>query len=338
MLQIHNLIIHNIIKKQHDKEIKSKVRPTEIKVLETHNVFFEKLLKIYYNKSNPAYGVFDKNTTNYPYQTLVDNFLDNKNTFKDFTEYSMHLLINRMKMKTGTTGGFFLVCNFSSNGTDFLATIMLNNTTNYDIDEVNLDIVEKMTLDIDKVDVANIINLNKRRANSNTYLSFTKGRKQISEYFIEFIGCTKITDSKHYSSNLKRAINDFLIIEKYDDDLKASIKMKAHSILYQKKKTYIDLDEFCNALFPVNPDNFRNHVSKEEYEVTSNFKCDMNTFKDYQSIFFESPKLHFSFDRNLLDGETIVYDRDEKSLKFKNLAQSVINQIEQIDESNIENS
>lgn len=338
MLEIHNLIIHNIIKKQHDKNITKNVRPYEIKVTERHNIFFQKILNIYYKKSNPAYGVFDNDKITYPYQSLVDDFLEIKTSFKNFTEYSMNLFIS--KMKTNATGGFYLVSYFTSNSNKFLAIIMLNNTTNYDIDENNLDIVEKMTLDIDKIDVANIINLTKREAKTNTYLSFTKGRKDISGYFIDFIGCSKLTDSKHFSNNLKIAVNDFLIQEDFSNEQKIHLKMNAHSILYErtKAKKEIDIQEFCNILFPENPDKLKDFLSEEAREVTSNFKCEMSVFKDYQSIHFESSKVKFQFDRDLLDDVNIIYDRNEKSLKFKNLDQSVINQIENIDNVDSDNT
>jgi nucleoid-associated protein YejK len=334
MLQIENLIIHNIIKKQHDTTIIKKFRPSEINVTDKHIVFFQKILNIYYRKSNPAYGVFDNDKTSYPYQTLVDDFLETKTTFKNFTEYSMNLFVS--KMKTNATGGFYLASYFTSNSNKFLAIIMLNNTTNYDIDESNLDIVEKMTLDIDKIDVANIINLTKREQKTNTYLSFTKGRKEISGYFIEFIGCSKLTDSKHFSNNLKLGINDYLLHEGVSNEEKVRIKMAAYSILYQrtKEKKDIDIQEFCNSLFPENPDKLKDFLSVEDREITSNFKCEMSVFKDYQIIHFESSKVKFQFDRDLLDDINIVYNRDEKSLKFKNLDQSVINQIENIDDNN----
>lgn len=334
MLKIENLIIHNIIKKQHDKVITKKFRPTEISITDKHNVFFQKILNIYYKKSNPAYGIFDNDKTVYPYQTLVDDFLQTKTTFRNFTEYSMNLFVS--KMKTNSSGGFYLASYFTSNSNKFLAIVMLNNTTNYDIDESNLDIIEKMTLDIDKIDVANIINLTKRNQKTNTYLSFTKGRKEISDYFIDFIGCSKITDSKHFSNNLKVGINDFLIQEGFSNEEKIKIKMNAHSILYQrtKEKKEIDIQEFCNALFPEDPDKLKDFLSVEDREVTSNFKCEMSIFKDYQTIHFDSTRVKFQFDRDLLDDINIVYDRKEKSLKFKNLDQSVINQIENIDDEN----
>ncbi len=333
-MEIHNLIIHNIIKKQHDKSIMKKIRPDEIKVSEKHNTFFQKILGIYYKKSNPAYGVFSSDKKIYPYQSLVDDFLETRTTFKNFTEYSLNLFIS--KMKSNATGGFYLSAYFTSNSNRFLAIVMLNNTTNYDIDESNLDIIEKMTLDIDKIDVANIINLTKRDLKTNTYLSFTKGRKQISDYFIEFIGCTKLTDSRHFSNNLKLAFNDFLIQEEYTNEQKIKLKISAHSVLYQKtkEKKEIDIQEFCNILFPDNPDKLRDFLSEEVREVTSNFRCDLSVFKDYKTIYFESSKVKFQFDRDLLDDINIVYDKNEKSLKFKNLDQSVINQIENLEEKN----
>lgn len=331
MITIHNLIIHNIVKKQFDKTVTTKERPTEIKVGKTQITFLEKLLSVYYNKSNPSYGVFDSNITSFPYQSLLKKFIDEKNSFQSFTINSLNHFVTKIKDETNATGGFFLVAYFTRQGSDFLSIIMLNNTTNYDIDENELDIIEKITLDVDKVDVANIINLKKWMANDNTYLSFTKGRKEISGYFINFIGCTQLTDSKHYSKNLKLAFNDFLNSENLTVDQKLTYKMNAYSHFSQKakEKKDVDINVFANELFPVEPEKLKNFISNEKYQITANFRCDMSVFKDYQYIFYNSKDLNFRFHRSLIETNQISYNKEEKSLTINKIDQSVINQIEE---------
>ena len=338
MIDIHNLIIHNVKKSQFDKEVVVTKRSAEIKVKQTQITFFEKLLEAYYKRSNPAYGVFDKNTISYPYQTLVKDFLDTKTTFKDFSTKALDHFVYKIKDETNATGGFFLVAYFTSQKIPFMAVIMVNNMTNYDIDETSLDIVEKAVLDIEKVDVANIININKWKLNDTTYLTFTKGRKKISEYFISFIGCTVLTDSKHYSKNLKVAFNDFLVSEKFTEDEIVQHKMTAYSFFKEKSKTRTDiqLTEFANTMFPDNPERLMDHLTKEEYQITSTFKCDMGTFKDYQYIFYNGKDLNFRFHRSLITSQRITYDKVNKTLTINKLDQSVINQIEQIEDINVD--
>ncbi|MCA0445164.1 MAG: nucleoid-associated protein [Bacteroidetes bacterium] len=332
MLKIHNLIIHNILKKQFEKDVILKERQTEIVVGPKHEVFFEKILSIYYKKSNPAYGTFDGNITSYPFQTILSNFLAKSISFHEFTIKSLQHFTSKIKEETNATGGFFLIAYFTSQNQEFLATITLNNTTNYDIDEASLDIIEKMILDIEKVDVANIVNINKWKAKEKTYLTFTKGRKDISEYFISFIGCTQLTDSKHFSQQLKSAFNDYLISESLSEDDKISRRMCLFEYLSQKTKerTEISIDEIANNLFPEKPTEFKDFILQEKYGITPAFRCDINTFKDYQYVYFKGKDLNFKFHRNLLFNQTISYNKTEKSLTIKNLDQSVIDQIEQI--------
>ena len=340
MIEIHNFIIHNVKKKQFDKTATLVKRPTEISIKKTQNEFFEKLLNVYYKKSNPSYGVFDSNALSYPYQTLVKDFLDTKITFLDFSTKALDHFFSKVKDETNATGGFFLVTYFTSQKIPFIAIIMVNNMTNYDIDETALDIVEKAVLDIDKVDVANILNINNRKSKNTTYLTFTKGRKKISEYFITFIGCTSITDSKHFSKNLKSALNDFLLEEKYDENQKIKLKMDAYSYFKEKssKKKDIDLEEFANTLFPEDSEKLRNHLSREGYEINSSFRCDMSIFKDYQYIYFNGKDLNFRFHRSLISDQKITYDKDNKTLTINNLDSSVIKQIEQIEEDDEPNN
>jgi nucleoid-associated protein YejK len=135
MIDIHNFIIHNVKKNQFDKTVTVKERANEINVKKTQLTFFEKLLEAYYKRSNPAYGIFDKNTISYPYQNLVTDFLATKTTFKDFSIKALNHFVSKIKDETNATGGFFLVAHFTSQKIPFLAVIMVNNMTNYDIDE-----------------------------------------------------------------------------------------------------------------------------------------------------------------------------------------------------------
>lgn len=333
-MTIHNLIIHNIKKEQHDKNVKVKRRPHEIKPKQKEDDFFEKLLTVYYKKSNPTYGTFDPDKNNYPYQTYIKDFLATKTTFRDFSLKAVDHFVSKIKMEPNATGGFFLVLYYTNQKIPYLAIIMLNNKANYDIDEDSLEIVEKATLDIKKIDVANIVNLSRWKASDSTYLTFTKGRKKISDYFINFIGCTTYTDSKHFSQNLKAAINDYLLGEGYDDDEKVALKMKEHSYLKEKSRTQkdIQLQELGNTIFPENPEKFLSHLTQEKYSINPTFKCELSVFRDYQYIFYTSKNLNFRFHRNLLTEQKVVVNAKTKSLTFNNIEQSVIDQIEQKDE------
>lgn len=330
-MTISNLIIHNVIKKQHEKEVKSVIRKTEIKVEDKHNKFLDRILKIYYGKSNPSYGVFDSNSTSYPYQKMLKDFVDTKTTFKAFSTQAVEHFVTKIKDEVNATGGFFLMVAFKSKDIDFIATIMLNNTTNYDIDESNLDINEKLTLDIDKVDVANIINLKKWEQKENTYLSFTKGRKNISDYFVNFIGCSKITDAKHYSQNLKVAFSDYLQHKGYADEEKAMYKISAYAYLKgaSSSRQEVSLDGFVHSVFPEDHREAKRFLSRRKYEVTSSFRCDIQTYRDYQYIFYKSKDLNFQFSRTLLDQNILVYDHKKKHLTITKLDETVIKQIEE---------
>lgn len=330
-MTISNLIIHNVIKRQHEKEVKSAIREREIKVEDKHDKFLSRILKIYYGKSNPSYGIFDANEISYPYQKLLREFIETKSTFKSFSTQAVEHFITKIKDEVNATGGFFLMVAFKSKDSDFIATIMLNNTTNYDIDESNLDINETLTLDIDKVDVANIINLKRWKQNDNTYLSFTKGRKNISDYFVNFIGCSKITDAKHYSQNLKVAFSEYLQHKRFSDEEKNKHKMNAYSYLKAASSARQDvtLDGFIHSVFPENYKEAKRFMSKRKYEVTSSFRCDMQTYRDYQFIFYKSKDLNFQFNRTLLDQQILVYNADKKHLTITKLDDSVVKQIEE---------
>ena len=99
-MTIHNLIIHNIVKKQFVKGIETiNSRKTELKINKKETIFLEKLLNVYYNKSNPSYGVFDENASMYPLQNTINDFLDKKITLSNKVLSRWSFLKKRLKMK-----------------------------------------------------------------------------------------------------------------------------------------------------------------------------------------------------------------------------------------------
>lgn len=327
---IHHLIIHNVKRDDTGKFAPVK-RQYEIKTGPKEMEFIEKLLEIYQHKSNPAYGVFDADATAYPYQIFIKDFLATKITFKRLSELAVDLLIEQLTNTKNATGGYFLVINYTKDRNDFMGIIMLNNTSSFDIDETKLEIVKTFILDIDKMDVANIVNLSKWKQKAKTYLTFTKGRKALSNYFLKFIGCTELNDSKYFSQNLKTAFNDFLIEKNLSEKERVALKMNAYGYFEEKTKAGKDITikELANTVYKEDPGELIKFITKDGYEINPTIHCDISVFKDYQFIHFSRSDLSFKFHRSLLDNGTITYNKQKKAITIHSLDQSVIDQIEE---------
>ena len=187
----------------------------------------------------------------------MKEYLDSKTTFYEFTDKAVTHFEAIINATPQATGGYVLFCHFKTTE-EFLSVIMLNDKESYIIDS-NLDINANFRLDIEKLDVANFTNTSKWTNNDDVYLSFTRGKKDISKYFRTFIGCTDFTSAKESSENLKMALTDYLL--KAATNQQDTEKIKASVFAYcdqrMKSKEDISLDFVSSLINHDEPEKFK---------------------------------------------------------------------------------
>lgn len=324
-MNLKHLIIHKLEKKQGSNAKLTKASK-ELRIGPVHQSFMSEVKSVYYKKSNPIYGVFDSAEESYPYQKYLDDYLSRKLKFKEFTEKAILHFEKVINEISQATGGYVLFCHFETTE-DFLATIVLNDKESYIIDN-NLDINANFRLDIEKLDVANFTNCTKWNNNEDIYLSFTRGKKAVSNYFKKFIGCTDFTSSKESSENLKRALNDYFIHAGYDqkttDDIKATIFSYCEE--RSKKKEDISLEFLSSLVSHDEPDAFKEFASSEKYQVSAAFKGHTNTLRSLKYYTHKSKDLTIVFDHKLLNN-SIFYEEKKNQLLIKKIPDDLREQL-----------
>lgn len=296
-MTVKNIVFHHIIKELKGKaslKCSDKLLPINVTV----NEFVAKLIKNYSSK-NPTQGTFQKDSENYPFQKKVDTYLID-NDFLVFSQESMKILERAIDIPT-TTGGYVVFVHYAEKNVDFLITAMLDKAAQFTVDDENLDIAKLMTLDVEKVARANRLNFNRWKANDVLYLSFIKGSRAVSNYFIDFIGSTDITSSKENFDKLKEATNRYFIENNIKTLEKDKIKDRISSYLvtcFDQKKD-VELESVSSLINSQEPKSFLDFVIVKEIEVSGKIsvhrKSDFDTFfrtkiteKGYSLIFDKS--------------------------------------------------
>ncbi len=315
-MQVKNMVIHKLEKKQGEQAILTKAA-RQLPVTWVHQHFMSEVKGVYYNKSNPIYGSFDAARDSYPYQAFLCSYLSGNTSFYDFTIKAIVHFENIMNEVALATGGYVLFCHFTM-GEDFIAVIVLNDKESYIIND-NLDVNANARLDIEKLDVANFTNCSKWNSGEDIYLSFTRGKKEISNYFRRFIGCTDYASARESSLHLKRAINDYLYQNGYDRQQTEGVKelIFAYCEQQMKDKTDIQLHYVAYLINQCEPEDFVQFASAEKYQVSAFFKGH-NTLKSLKYYSYHSKELTIIFDSKLL-GNTVVYDDVKNNLLIKDV-------------------
>lgn len=335
-IKIKGLIIHQVIKEAHKMGCNLKKAKQVISPTERENLFVANIKEAYYKKSNPTYGIFGENDKSFQ-NILSKYFVDKIIDFFTFSTEATELYKKKIKDISPATGGHLVFVHFANTTEmqEFMLVMTINNKNGFVIDD-NLHIKDIKSLDLNKIDVACLINITKWNnikkgidKESKTYLSFVRGNKDVSNYFMSFIDCN---DNKTSSESTKRLVN---AVDKYCEKIGLD-----RNVAIQKKNEVYDYCLECikakkgipllavSALFDhENPTQFMEFAAQEEYGVSEIISGDSNRLKKMKFTFYKGQDLTIIFDNQQLD-KTIFYDKTKKQLTFKKLPDELINQLD----------
>lgn len=267
---VKNIVLHQIIKELKGKPILNNSNKL-ISITNTVNEFVIKLVKNYSLK-NPTQGSFKDGENIYPFQKKIKDYFKN-NDFLKFSIEAMKILQKEIDKAT-TTGGYVIFIHYEDKKTDFIITAMLDKSIQFTVDDKKLDIEKLMTLDIDKLARANRLNINRWNKNDIQYLSFIKGTREISQYFLNFIGSTDITSSKENLKIMKDNIDQYVRSQNIRGERKERIRERISRYLDNcfKNENEVEIDSISSLIDNERPNDFKIYLNENEIEVSDRIK------------------------------------------------------------------
>lgn len=333
-LEVNGMVIHQLKKSAGVRNVAFKCAKNLLTINDKEKVFLGKLNESYRKKSNPTYGIFGgENPT---FKNLLENYLT-ANNFYDFSVKAAKQYKTKLENTPTATGGFLIFVDFVNNDNShrYMLVLTTNNKDGYVVSEDDLTLKDIKNLDLSKLDVACMINLATWKAieggtdtESKTYLSFIKGKKGVSYYFMDFIDCDNKTTATESTKRLIRAIDAYL--NQKDFDRKTIIEYKnsiyEHCMGCMKQKKDILLSTISAILNPDNTSDFQEFAADEEYGVSEVISGDSTQLRSVKYVKYKNENYTVEFDSALLDKE-IFYNKQKKELTFKRVPEELANQI-----------
>lgn len=331
---IKGMVIHQVNKKQGVRETKIITSKSLINTTENDQAFISKVSRAYYDKSSPIYGIFGNENTKF--KRLLAEYISSSD-FLSFTKKAIDEYKHQIMTSAPATGGFMIFSHYinTDKSHEYLLILSLNNKKGYVVNEKNLTIKSIKNLDLNKVDIACIIDLTKwvniesgSDSESKTYLSFVRGNKDLSYYFMSFI------DLSDKSTNAESTLNFLKALDSYQDkiNLEREERINQRNAVFQycedclDKKDEILLSRISTIINPNDPSSFERFASSEDFRVSAVIKGDRSKLKLIKYIIYKRNDFHITFDGNKL-GKEYIFDNDKKELIIKNLPEDFVNQI-----------
>ncbi|KAF5043181.1 Nucleoid-associated protein YejK [anaerobic digester metagenome] len=329
---IKGFVIHKITKEAGSIKTTVKKAKKTIPVTNKEKKFIGSLNISYSNKSGPIYGIFGTEDQNF--QKELSAYEKNRD-FLSFSIKATEVYKTEISKSAPATGAFliFALFNNTDNKKDYLFVLTINNKEGYFVTD-DLLLQDIQNLDLSKLDVASRINLTDWRShnlgdkNIKTYLSFVRGNKEISNYFMNFIGCEDKNSGTESTKRLNLALDDYLESKYTTREERINKKNEVYDYCNKchKEKKPINLSAVSALIDNENPELFKEFASNEDYGVSEVFSGDPQYLKRIKFTRYKDKLITIEFDNNLFN-KSVIYDKQNRELIFKDLPQELINEL-----------
>lgn len=239
-----------------------------------------------------------------------------------------------IKNVVAASGGFIVFAHYSNSekkGFEYLLILAINNKDSYYFNETNLTLEDIQSIDMNKVDLACEINLTKWNeykkgavADIKTYLSIVRGNKNISYYFLDFIGNANKTTSTESSKKLVNALKSFCEQRGYDNEKYMTTRNNVSEYCSDclKEKKEISLSAISALVDHENPDSFLEFAASEEFGVNEIISGEPTVLRNIGTVKYkEKGKLTLEFGNDLL-GKRVIYNKEQQTVTIKDISLS----------------
>lgn len=327
-VNLTNIVIHKINKSAGNKNSTLKLAEEEIRITKSEIRFVADVRESFNRKSVPTHGIFEDAFEFNGFQKAIQQYINDEIDFMQFSTDSMSYYKRVIESSAPATGGFIIFADFiiTDNNERYILIFSIDNKQGYTLSEIALAIQEIQNLELNKMDLASIINItrwqNSKKPNNDikTYLTFIRGKKQISDYFQNFIGCLDKTTASESSTLLLNTVSEYIKENGIDENRAKEIRSKISDYCQEanKNKKEILLSHISSLFDEENPNLFLEYAVDERFGNSEVIKYDGKTLRSLKFIDYQSEDFTLKFNKQLI-GKTIRINKDRTSITITDL-------------------
>ena len=325
-LIISNIALHFITKQEETNDVALRLGPEQIEIDDKINNFVDALHGIYNAKPSKAYGHFSAMPSEGDVARFVDvmeSYLSDSQNFYAFSAQAANMLKNELDKYDLGEMGYLVVCHYEYMGGRYLLVSVIPVSEHYSVDG-ELNISADKHLDTNRLQLAARIDLfdYKDNPDSNRYISFIKGRagRQVSDFFLDFLGCEEGLNPKQQTQTLVQAVEDYVSVSQLDPQEKQDTRKELLSYCKEQKASAQDvsLQEVGKVISKTDGDDasgkdFYSFCQSQAYPIEESFPHDQTVVNKMTKYSGYGGGISLSFERSHL-GEDVVYNQSNDSI------------------------
>lgn len=333
---LHRIVMHKIEKTGTTGTTQLRNALLDVSTLDIKK-FAQAVSFSYHKRSSKEFGRFKSSPTP-TYENLIKTYTDGEESdekFLTFSKDAANHLKDEMNKKPTSTGGYLIFADYSMNDR-FIMAVLLNNKAGYTVDEASLAINMIKELNTDQIAMAGFINMSiyQNPDDDRRYLSFMKGLKNISDYFVAFIGADEDkATSRDMTRTFVGALRDFFKSKEYEADEVSRLEQSVYSHCEDKRsnKEPVTIKAISALINPDNTDEFFEFTQGEDYQLSTTIesidKSQIDRLKMYK---YSGDGMTLSFKRSLFENGKITLTENDTKLVIEmpeEMKASIINEL-----------
>lgn len=275
-----------------------------------------RLHSLYARQTGKSYGQFEGNQDNFPSSKHVANYyLHKAMSFYDLSIALMDILKGRMD-NTSATGGYVLMVHISHGVADWFLVAMLTDVAGAAINE-SLEVIDSIHLDLSHLRVAGRVNLTAWQSDEPRYISFLRGKQELSEYFQNFLGCDNAVKPAQETRKLIDVLSDFADKQELDEKQRDIFTRDAHDFCADcaLRGEPVSFESLANRIWPDEPEALQSHLSNPALELSDHFIPDRRVLKSLVKFKAKTDYWSLEFDRKAILSGEIGYNKGMLTIK-----------------------
>ena len=333
-LQINQLIIHELIKEAEDTEAKLFLSQHAIPVDERAAQLLEKLNAAFLQKNDTLQGYLSTpEDALFPgyFQVLSDAAFESQ-AFLDFSKDTMNALQLAIQGVIGAKGGYLVYADYTHFGTRLLGLFLVRDTDGIIFqkkegeDTFLLDAVTY--LNTNKLAMACRIYVNRYQKTQGRHVELikhAKSQKEISEYFINWIGLERPESSKALTNTFLQMVEELPLPtdeETGDPVAEGAFREQVLQFAVSSPHKTISLPAFDQRFYGEEK-IAQNFMQENDIALDPEFRFDQNAIRKFYNYRLAAEGISLNFTRNDLNNQKISIEGDRVVIRSAALAEKL---------------
>lgn len=326
---IVNAVVHNLIKSQGSREVKTELRSAPLVVKPALERLILAVHDAYASRAGKSHGAFEADTALHPAQLSIRELLSDDGhepaRFIGITQTLMSILADRASSESLALGGYVLMVDLNNGSTRWLLMAVLTDVAGAAINE-SLDVVDATHLDLSAMRFAGRVNLTDLAENTERCIGFLRGKKtEVSGYFERFIGVSTIIRELQETQRLVQVIKQFASEQKLDELTRERLLNEVYRIGDEcsKTKSPLDLNALANRVWSSDPDALKTAIGRADPPISDGFVPDRRALLPLKKFKAKTSTWTLEFDRSAMADNTIHFDPKTRELKISRIPDEI---------------